>query len=110
MSGFIGINLKEMIDQIGENETKTILSDFSCPLNPDVEKFLKHTAIEFSKQGISSTYLVMASYKNNYVLAGYYTLSNKFFCIDKEAFPSKNLRNRIKKFAQYDPKIGRAHV
>ena len=107
MSGFIGVNLKEMIDQIEENETRTILSDFSCPLNPDVENFLKRTAIEFAKQSISSTYLVMASYKNNYVLVGYYTLSNKFFCIDKEAFPSKSLRNRMKKFAQYDPAIKR---
>ena len=47
MSGYIGVNLKDMIEQIGEVETKAILSDFSCPLNPDVEKYLKHTAIEF---------------------------------------------------------------
>lgn len=96
MSDFIGINLKEMIVQIGENKTQTILSDFSCPQNPDVEKFLKHTAIEFAKQSISSTYLVMSFYKNDYVLVGYYTLSNKFFHIHKESFSSKNLRNRIK--------------
>lgn len=107
MSGYIGINLKEMLEQIGETATKSVLSDFSCPLNPDIEKFLKHTAIEFSKQGISSTYLIMASYKHKYVLVGYYTLSNKFFCIDKDAFPSKNLRKRISKFAQYDSTIRR---
>lgn len=107
MSGYIGINLKEMLEQIGEVETKSILSDFSCPLNPDVENFLRNTAIEFSKQGISSTYLVMASYKEKYVLVGYYTLSNKFFCIDKSAFPSKNLRKRITKFAQYDSTLKR---
>lgn len=107
MSGYIGINLKEMLEQVGEVETKSILSDFSCPINPDVENFLKHTAIEFAKQGISSTYLVMASYKNKYVLVGYYTLSNKFFCLDKEAFPSKSLRKRIAKFAQYDSTLKR---
>ena len=107
MSGYIGINLKEMIEQIGEVETKSILSDFSCPLNLDVESFLREKAIEFSKQGISSTYLVMASYKGNYVLVGYYTLANKFFCIEKAAFPSKRLRSRIAKFAQYDSTLKR---
>ena len=107
MSGYIGINLKEMIEQIGEPETKSILSDFSCPINPDVESFLKEKAIEFSKQSISSTYLVLASYKGEYVLAGYYTLANKFICIDKDAFPSKRLRSRIAKFAQFDSTIKR---
>ena len=102
MSGYIGINLKEMIEQIGEVETKAILSDFSCPLNPDVENFLKNKAIEFSKQSISSTYLVLASYQKKYVVVGYFTLSNKFICIDKSAFPSKRLRSRIAKFAQFD--------
>lgn len=107
MSGYIGINLKDMIDQIGEVETQSILSDFSCPINPDVENFLKGKAIEFTKQSISSTYLVFASYKKQYVLVGYYTLANKFICIDKEAFPSKRLRSRIAKFAQFDSTIKR---
>jgi hypothetical protein len=107
MSGYIGINLKEMIEQIGEVETKSILSDFSCPLNPDVENFLKTNAIEFAKQGISSTYLVMASYQKKYVLVGYFTLANKFFCVDRDAFPSKRLRSRIAKFAQFDSTLKR---
>lgn len=51
-----------MIEEIGEQKTKQLLSDFSCPQNTDVENFLKTTAIEFSKQGIASTYLIMASY------------------------------------------------
>lgn len=37
MSGYIGLNLKEMIEELGENEVKKILSEFSCPLNEDVE-------------------------------------------------------------------------
>lgn len=107
MSGYIGINLKEMIEQIGEDETKKVLSDFSCPLNPDVEHFIKHTAIEFSKQGISSTYLVMASYKKSYVLVGYYTLANKIFCIEKSSLPNRKWKSRISKFAQIDTTIQR---
>lgn len=107
MSGYIGLNLKEMIEQIGEESVKRILSDFSCPLNADVENFLKHTAIEFSKQGIASTYLIMASYQERYVLVGYFALANKIFCMDKDSFPSKRWKNRIAKFAQFDATIKR---
>ena len=107
MSGYIGVNLKEMIDQIGEDKTKAILSDFSCPYNPDVEHFIKFTAIEFAKQSIAVTYLIMASYKENYVLAGYFTLANKTFAIEKDGLPSKSWRRRISKFATFDSTIKR---
>ena len=35
---------------IGEDELQRILSDFSCPLNQDVERFLKEQAIDFVKK------------------------------------------------------------
>ena len=41
MTGYNLIALKDMIEQLGENRTKEILSDFSCPKNPDVEKFIR---------------------------------------------------------------------
>ena len=107
MTGFGGINLKDMISEIGEKEVKSILSDFSCPLNADVEHFLKHTAIEFAKQGIARTYLIMASYQNKYVLVGYFSLANKIFCIDRDSFPNQTWRRRIAKFGQYDTTIKR---
>lgn len=105
MSGFISIHLKEMLAQIGEKEVKSLLSDFSCPDNPDVEYFLQHTAIEFAKQGISSTYLIFASYRNKYVLVGYYTLANKIFCIHKNNLPNRQWKSRLSKFGQFDRAI-----
>lgn len=107
MSGYIGINLKDMITEIGENDVKQILSDFSCPLNPDVEHFLKHTAVEFSKQSIASTYIIMASFRKEYVIAGYYTLANKIFCVDRDSLPNRKWRSRIAKFGQFDTTIKR---
>lgn len=107
MSGYIGINIKELIEQIGEADAKTLLSDFYCPLNTDVEYYLKHTAIEFSKQGISSTYIVLASYKGKYVIVGYYSLANKVFCVDSNDVLSKNWRRRLNRFGQYDNAIKR---
>lgn len=107
MSGYIGFNLSEMITQLGENEVKSILSDFSCPLNADVEHFLKHTAIEFAKQSIASTYIIMASYRNEYVLVGYFTLANKIFCIDRDGLPNQKWKRRLSKFGQFDTTIKR---
>lgn len=109
MSGYIGINLRDILqdETLGESAAKSILSSFSCPLNPDVEHFLHNVAIEFSKQSISSTYLIMASYREKYVLAGYFTLANKIFCIDKESLPNRQWRQRFSKFAQFDRTIQR---
>lgn len=107
MTGYIQINLATMIEQVGEEKVKSILSDFYCPLNKDVEIFLKNKAIEFAKQRISSTYLVMASYKQEYILVGYYTLANKFITVYKDNLKSKTLQKRISKFAQYDSDLKR---
>lgn len=109
MSGYIGINLRDILldETLGENAAKSFLSSFSCPLNPDVEHFLHHTAIEFSKQSISSTYLIMASYKEEYVLVGYFTLANKFFCIEKDSLPNRKWRQRMSKFGRFDNTIKR---
>jgi len=109
MSGYIGINLIDILtdESLGESVAKNTISQFSCPLNLDVEKFLHHSAIEFARQGIASTYLVMASYKGEYVLCGYYTLANKVFCISKASMPSKKWQRRLSKFGQYDKAIQR---
>lgn len=56
MAGYTLINLKELLEQIGEDRTKVILFDFICPQNKDVENFFKSKSIEFSKQGIAMTF------------------------------------------------------
>ena len=49
-TSFVQINLSDLLDQLGADSVKEILSSFSCPLNPDVESFLKNKAAEFSKR------------------------------------------------------------
>ena len=98
MQGYKQILLKDMLDELGEENTKTQLTMFSCPQNFDVECFIKQKAIEFAKQNISPTYLVYASYRDKPVLVGYYTITIKNFLIERSAV-SKSLANRIKKFA-----------
>jgi len=96
-----------MINEVGEDRVKSILTNFSCPLNKDVESFLRNgNAIEFAKQRIAATHLVFASYKGSLVLIGYFTLASKVIVIDKRAL-SKRLQKRLRKFAQYDENFKR---
>ena len=50
-NNFIVLNIREYLKnedkRLGEDKLMTLLSEFSCPLNPDVERFLKQQSIEF---------------------------------------------------------------
>lgn len=41
MDGYVKVSLSKLISQIGEDNVKNILSDFSCPINSDIETFLR---------------------------------------------------------------------
>ena len=49
-SEFVELKLMDVVQQFGEEEVKEILSNFSCPRNLDVEKFIREDAIAFSKK------------------------------------------------------------
>lgn len=98
MTGYGLVNLKDMIHELGEDRTKEILSGFSCPMNKDVEFFLHCKAIEFAKQGIAQTQLVLTSYKEEPVIVGYFTLSNKVLEIPRKNV-SKSLAKKVNRFA-----------
>ena len=107
MSGYKVINLADLGCELGEKRViDDFLSDFSCPLNEDVEKFLKEKAIEFSKQGLASTHLIFSSYQEELVLIAYFTIANKFLTVEKSALSAK-MRRKIGKFCKYDTAIKR---
>ena len=96
---FVEINLSDMIDQLGENATKTILSSFSCPLNKDIENFIKDKAIEFSKRTTAKTHLVFwqTDDKKYREFVGYYTITSKVITVDRNILSSteaKKLKNQ----------------
>ena len=99
--GYKIINLKDIYNTIGEKKTKEKLQEYSCNLNNDVEFFLKEKAIEFSKQDISRTYIVMSQYRTKNVIVGYFAITNKVTNIKKVNL-SETKRKRLLKFAVYD--------
>lgn len=99
--GYKIINLKDIYNSIGEKATREKLKTYECTLNKDVEYFLKEKAIEFSKQDISRTYIVMSQYKGKDVIVGYFAVTNKVTCVKKVTL-SETKRKRLLKFAIYD--------
>lgn len=89
----------------GESDFIAIANDFSCPLNPDVEKFLAHVAITNQKIGISRTNLVYARTDACRMLAGYYSLALQVLDLDRVT--SKSLRKKITGFKR-ENKLGAA--
>lgn len=53
-----------MLESVGEDELSSILSDFSCPKNPEIERFIHNNAIEFAKRKMSITHTVSGSLGN----------------------------------------------
>ncbi|ADZ83602.1 hypothetical protein [Cellulosilyticum lentocellum] len=104
MKGYVQVSLKDMIQELGESKVKSILSNFSCPLNEDVEYFLKYKAIEFAKQNIAPTHLVFASYKDKLELVGYFSLTIKTMSVAINSLSSK-YRSRIRKFGNINPDL-----
>lgn len=96
------VNLRKLMARKGEERTRALLSGFSCPLNPEVEGFLKRKAIDFAKQGLSQTHLVMPA--DTPEIAGYFCLTNKTALMDTSPF-SATVRKRVEKFSIYDDRI-----
>ena len=98
MHDFTTINIREYLNnpndnEIGENALLQILSDYSCELNSDVERFLKEQSIEFSKKHQSVTYLVFSN--EDAELLGYFTLTIKPITIKCDNIKSKTILKKI---------------
>lgn len=79
------ISIYDLLESIGEERTKEILADFTCPLNLEIERFLHQNAIDFAKRSMSVTYLV---FDEDNKLMAYFTLTHKPALI-----PDNNISN-----------------
>lgn len=98
-------DLSEMLAAIGEDDTQSILSDFLCPKNHDIENFLRKSAIDFHKKSIAKTHLVFASHEGIPVLVVYFTLTSKILQIPSDSVHGK-AKKCISRFSQLDETNG----
>lgn len=54
VSKYTVFNIREYLngnnEELGEDDLRQVLSEFSCEKNPDVERFAKEQSIEFAKK------------------------------------------------------------
>lgn len=102
------VNIREYLSAIdnkdlGENDLKQILSEFSCDKNLDVERFLKQQAVEFTKKNQSVTYLVFEN--ENAALVGYFTITIKPISINANNF-SNTMNRKIARVSELNEMDG----
>ena len=52
------LKIQDVRENIGVNEFNSLINQFKCTLDPDIESFLKNKAVDFEKRRLSSTYLI----------------------------------------------------
>lgn len=103
---FFVINIRKYLalgadDEAGEPELVRTISEFSCSPNVDVERFLKKSAIEFTKKNQSVTYLVFS--KDNAELLGYFTLALKSLTVRGDTI-SNTIKKKLRRISELDEK------
>ncbi len=86
MSGYTVINILDMLETVGEDELCSILSDFLCLKNPEIECFIHNNAIEFAKRKMSITYLVFGGDAR---LIAYFALTHKPFFYNLDSYSER---------------------
>ena len=92
-------SIAELEARFGESAVADFIKTFSCPLNSEVEDFLKKKAMQSSRLSASQTYLVIDD--DTCQLLGYYTLVIKSYAV-KGALLSSSNRRLISRFAEED--------
>ena len=102
-NNFIVLNIREYLasedKRLGEEKLVQLLSEFSCSLNPDVERFLKQQAIEFAKKHQAVTYLVLSL--EDAELLGYFSIAIKPLVVKAEPF-SNTVKRKLVRFSEID--------
>ena len=100
---FSVINIRRYLNsdnpKLGESRLLQVLSGFSCPKNPDVERFLKKSSIEFTKKNQSVTYLVFNV--SSMELVGYFTIALKPLTVRGETV-SNTVKKKLMRVSELD--------
>ena len=103
---FYAVNIREYLalgddPEAGEPAIVKLLSGFSCPKKPDIELFLKKSAVEFTKKNQSVTYVVISVEDGG--LLGYFTIALKPLTVRGETV-SNTTKRKLLRISELDEK------
>ena len=94
------VNIRQYFETAeGMEELQEYTEIFSCPRNPSIERFLKNSAVNFTKQDTSVTYLVFS--RENDELVGYFSLAVRPLQVPAESV-SKTIGRRLERAGRFD--------
>ena len=86
--------LLQLCDIISDkNVFENLINRFSCPINTDVENFLKGKAAEYERKNLSRTYFVFYDDGDTHILVGYF--SSALITIDVSSNVSRSIIRKI---------------
>lgn len=110
MSKCIAVNIQDILKAVGEEKVQSLLSDFSSPLNEEVEDFVHNKSIEFAKKKLSITYLVIRKTDDGKtVLVGIFTLAHKAVEVTNTNI-SNTARRKLSRYAKLDEETDKYNV
>ena len=89
---FSVVRLNEFSSEEEISGIKDLISGFSCPLNGEVETFLKNDALGFDERNQAVTYLIFAGSR----FVAYFTLANKLIQVQKNKISKTVLRRLLR--------------
>ena len=101
-------NILDLVNENGEEPVSQLLSDFSCvhkvngeavSLNPDIEHFLKHNAVQFAREKKSVSYIV--GDEDDGAVLGYFTLAHKAVSMSATGL-SNTTKKKMGRYARLD--------
>ena len=90
------LNIKEYLDTPAEKDLSAFKDQFQCPLNKDIEVFLKHSAAIFAQKHQAVSYLVFS--QKNGSLLGYFSLAIKTISVRAENI-SKTIQRKLSRMS-----------
>lgn len=86
--------LLQLCDIISDkNVFENLINRFSCPINADVENFLKDKAAEYERKNLSRTYFVFYDDGDTHILGGYFSLA--LITLDVSSNVSRSIIRKI---------------
>ncbi len=100
-NNYMVLNIREYLkdEKLGEENLRQLLSEFLCPLNPDVERFLKEQSIEFAKKHQAVTYLLLSL--DDAILLGYFSITIKPLVVNGKPF-SNTVKRKLARFSDFN--------
>lgn len=96
--GYNVVNILDLYQTCGEEILDEIFSAFYCPLNKEVECFLKDKALDFAKRKIAMTHIIV---DEDAELLAYFSLAIKPIAINSKIL-SNSMKQKISRFAKED--------